>query len=107
MSVYVTVPDAQTAKRLARELLDARLVACANLWPIASLYRWEGAIHEDAEVAMLLKTRASLVPEVERALRASHPYQVPCVVAWPIVEGSAPYLAWVAEETKAEAPKGN
>lgn len=107
VSVYVTAPDAQTAKRLARELIEQRLVACANLWPISSVYRWEGAIQEDAEVAMLLKTRAALVPDLERALRASHPYQVPCIVAWPIVGGSPSYLSWVAEETKAEEPQGN
>lgn len=100
--MYVTAPNIETAKRLARELLDRRLVACANFWPIASLYRWEGAMQDDAEVAMLLKTRAAIVPELERAIRASHPYQVPCIVAWPIADGSAPYLAWVAEETKAE-----
>lgn len=99
VSVYVTAPDVETAKRLARELLDQRLVACANLWPIASLYRWEGAVHDDEEVALLLKTRASLVPDVERAIRAAHPYDVPCVVAWPIVGGSTPYLDWVAGET--------
>lgn len=99
VSVYVTAPDVETAKRLARELLDRRLVACANLWPIASLYRWEGAIQEDAEVALLLKTRAALVADVERAVRAAHRYDVPCVVAWPIVGGSAPYLDWVATET--------
>ena len=99
--MYVTAPDLATARRLARELLEARLVACVNVWPLTSLYRWGGEVREEAEFAMLLKTRRALVPDLERGLAASHPYDVPCVVAWSIVDGAAAYLAWVGEETRA------
>lgn len=99
VSVYVTCPDPETAKRIARALLDQRLVACANLLPSTSLYRWEGAVHEDAEVAMFLKTRRALLPEIEAVVRALHPHKVPCVVAFDLVGGHAPYFAWVDSET--------
>lgn len=100
VSVYVTAPDEESARRLARHAVEARLAACANVWPVSSVYRWEGAVQEEREFALLLKTRAALVPQLERAIQAAHPHQVPCVVAWPIAHGSAPYLAWVAESTK-------
>lgn len=100
MSVYVTAPDLDVAKRLARALLDARLVACANILPATSMYRWEGAVHEEPEVVMFLKTRRALFAEVEAAVRASHPHKVPCIVALDVVGGHLPYLAWVDAETR-------
>ena len=99
-SVYVTCPDEETARRIARELLERRLVACANLLPVASLYRWNGAIEEAREVAMFLKTTKARVPEVARAVAELHPYEVPCAVAFELDGGHAPYYAWVDAETK-------
>ncbi len=100
-TVYLTAPDEATAARLARKLLEARLIACANLLPqIRSWYRWEGDVQEDAEVALLCKTRADLVPELERTVATLHPYDVPCVVTWPIAGGHEPYLDWVRDETR-------
>jgi periplasmic divalent cation tolerance protein len=99
-SVFVTAPDEATAERIARELLARRLIACANILPGRSLYRWEGRIEEAAEVAMLLKTRRSLVPAVVQAVEELHPYEVPCAVAFPLSEGSAAYLAWIDAETR-------
>ena len=100
VSVYVTCPDEATAERIARDLLARRLVACANILPgVRSLYRWEGAIQDDREVAMFMKTRRALVPALEQAVRALHPYKVPCVVALALVGGGADYLEWVGKET--------
>lgn len=99
VSVYVTCPDADVAKAIARALVEANLVACANIVPVTSVYRWDGAIQEDAEVVMFLKTRRDLLPDVERAIVAQHPYEVPCIVALDIVAGAAPYLDWIAKET--------
>ena len=99
VSVYVTCPDDSTARRLARELVERRLVACANAFPVASTYRWEGRLEEASEVAMLLKTLRARVDEVLRAVEELHPYEVPCVVAFPLAAGSPAYLDWVARET--------
>lgn len=98
VSVYVTCPDRDVARRIARHLLDERLVACANLLPIESLYRWQGAIEEGAEVAMFLKTRRENVDAVVAAVREAHPYEVPCVVAFDLVGGDAGYLRWIDQE---------
>jgi periplasmic divalent cation tolerance protein len=99
VSVYVTCPDEATARRLARQAVETRLAACANVFPIASVYRWEGALQEEPEVAMLLKTRRDRVEALTAALREAHPAEVPCIVAFPLVGGHAPYLAWVAAES--------
>lgn len=107
VSVYVTCPDEATAERVARELLERRLVACANiLGGVRSLYRWEGRIQDDREVAMFLKTRRELLRDVEAAVRATHPYDTPCVVAFDLLGGSKAYFDWVAQETCA-SPAGS
>jgi periplasmic divalent cation tolerance protein len=101
VSVYVTLADRRLAARLGRALVEERLAACANVLDgLTSIYRWEGAVHSDPEAALLLKTRAALFPQVEARLRALHTYELPCIVAWPIIQGSAAYLAWVAEQTR-------
>lgn len=99
VSVYVTAPDEDTAKRIARALLEQRLVACANLVPAQSLYWWNGRIEESREVAMFLKTTRSRVVDLVRAVEEMHPDEVPCVVTSPIEGGAKPYLAWIEKES--------
>lgn len=98
-SIYVTCPDRDTARRIAGMLLERRLVACANLLPIESIYRWEGRIEEAAEVAMFLKTRRGRVDEVIAAVREAHPYDVPCVVEFELRAGNPAYFGWIDSET--------
>jgi len=100
ISVYVTAAARAEAEALGRALVEERLAACANVLDgLTSIYRWEGAVHSDPEAAVLLKTRAALLPRVEARIRELHSYDRPCVVAWPIAGGSADYLAWIAEQT--------
>ncbi|HEV8360599.1 MAG TPA: divalent-cation tolerance protein CutA [Candidatus Thermoplasmatota archaeon] len=101
-SVYVTASSMAEAEALARKALDARLAACANAWPLQSWYWWQGKVEHAEEAALLLKTRRELVPQLTALLEREHSYDVPCVVAWPIAEGSADYLAWVAREASAK-----
>jgi len=99
--VLVTTADAEEGARLGRTLVEERLAACANLvGPIRSIYRWQGAVEEAGEHLVLLKARAADVAALETRVRALHSYEVPEVVALPIVAGSAPYLAWLADSTK-------
>lgn len=98
--MYVTCPDEVTARTLARALLERRLVACANLVPVTSLYHWEGKVEEAREVAMFLKTRRALVREVIQTVESLHPYEVPCAVGFELGEGATEYLAWVQAETR-------
>lgn len=98
--VLSTVPDHGTATGIARALVEARLAACVNVVPgLTSIYRWEGAVHEDAELLLVIKTRRALFDELARALSAAHPYEVPEIVALPLAGGGAKYLAWLAEST--------
>lgn len=97
-TLYLTAADEEQAVAIAEALLARGLIACANvLPPMRSLYRWRGRTHDEGEVAMLLKTRADRVDEAIEAACEVHPYEEPCVVAWPIVAGAAPYLAWVRD----------
>lgn len=98
-SVYLTFPDLDTARALARRLLERRLIACANLLPGAlSVYRWEGEVQEEAEVVAFCKTTEARLAELVRVVEEHHPYDTPCVVVLPVEAGSLPYLAWVERE---------
>ena len=100
--VLTNLPDRAAAERLADLLVEKRLAACVNiLAPCRSVYRWNGAVQHDEEHPMLIKTSAERYPELEKALRAGHPYELPEIVAVPIERGLPAYLEWVAGETKA------
>ncbi len=99
--VLTNLPDRAAAERLADALIEKRVAACVNiLAPCRSVYRWKGALQRDEEHPVLIKTTAERYPELERALRAGHPYELPEIIAVPIERGLPAYLAWVAAETK-------
>lgn len=99
--VFVTAPDLAQARALARALVGERLAACANLVPqIESIYHWDGAICEDPEVLLILKTRAALLPALAARVKALHPYQVPEVIGLPTEGGLPAYLDWVRQQTR-------
>ena len=101
--VLVTAPNVEDAARIARVLVEERLCACANLvGPIRSIYRYEGAVHDDGEALLVLKTRAGLFSRVAARVRELHSYDVPEVIALPIVEGSEAYLRWIDQSTADE-----
>lgn len=98
--VMMTVPDQGVAERIARALLGERLIACANVVPgVTSIYRWDGEVQREAEVLVLMKTRAALVGELVDRASELHPYLVPEVLALPAAGGLAAYCAWVLAET--------
>lgn len=98
--VYTNLPDQATAVRLARGLVERRLAACVNVMSgCTSVYRWRGAVEQADEVPVLVKTRVARYGEVERAIRELHPYELPEIIAVPVVRGLPEYLEWVAEET--------
>ncbi|MDP6688908.1 MAG: divalent-cation tolerance protein CutA [Alphaproteobacteria bacterium] len=97
--LYVTCADQDEAKTIARALVDERLVACANiLGPMTSVYRWEGAVAEDEEVAMILKTRGEMTEPVTARIKALHSYDLPCVIGLPIRGGNPEFLTWLHGE---------
>jgi periplasmic divalent cation tolerance protein len=99
--IYTTFPDLDTAKRIAGDLLDKRLVACANLFPgMVAVFRWEGKAEAEGEVAAVLKTAPDRVEALRAALLAAHPYDVPAFVALPEGEATEAFGGWVVEETR-------
>ena len=98
--VITQVPDRALAGDLARILLEQRLAACVNIGaPVESIYHWRGRIETGEEIPVIIKTRASRYAEVEAAIRKLHPYELPEIVAVPVVHGLPEYLDWVSEET--------
>jgi periplasmic divalent cation tolerance protein len=101
--VMTNLADIASAQILARALVEQRLAACVNMLPgTRSIYRWNDSIEEDAEVTLLIKTTAARYAELEQAIRALHPYELPEVIAVPVSAGLPAYLAWIAQETRKE-----
>lgn len=99
--MFVTAPDLNAARRLARAALDARLAACVNLVPrIESHYWWQGQRESSAEVLMVLKTTKPRLGELEKLIHAKHPYDTPEFVVVPLVAGANKYLAWLSDCVK-------
>jgi len=100
--VYVTTPDRKSAGVVARAILRDRLAACANLFPSDSLYWWEGRIEAARETVVVFKTRSSCVDPLIRAVRRLHPYEVPCIVSYPMGPALVAYTEWIDRETRAQ-----
>ena len=97
--VYVTTPNRKESKKIARVLVDEKLAACANIFPIESIYRWKGEIAEEEEDAMIIKTRVELVDKVIEKIRGLHSYEVPEIISLRIEKGHARFLNWIEEST--------
>lgn len=103
--VMTTCPDAGSARRIARVLVERRLAACVNvLAPVWSVYRWSDAIEDATEVPILIKTGRDRYDEIEAEIRRMHPYQLPEIIAIPLAAGFSPYLAWIQSEASGELP---
>ena len=99
--VFSTFPDVETARRIARELIDDKFAACANVIPkIESIYRWQGKLEQGEETLVFFKTSAARYPAFEEKLKSLHPYEVPEIVSMPVSAGWPQYLGWVAESSR-------
>lgn len=98
--VLTNLPDAAAANALASHLVELRLAACVNiLAPCRSVYRWQDAVENAEEVPLLIKTTSERYPALEAEIRNRHPYELPEIVAVPLVRGLPAYLDWIAAET--------
>jgi periplasmic divalent cation tolerance protein len=99
--VVTNLPDRESAEKLSLLLIERHLAACVNiLAPCASVYRWQNEIQRDEEHPLLIKTVNARYAELEAAIRASHPYELPEIIAVPIAHGLPAYLQWVESETR-------
>ncbi|MGE5622580.1 MAG: divalent-cation tolerance protein CutA [Bacillota bacterium] len=103
LMVLTNVPDEAVAESIARILVEQRLAACVNVLPaVRSIYRWQGAVEQASEATLLIKTTPQHYAALEAAIKSAHPYEVPEIVALPIVAGWPAYLDWVVTETQKE-----
>jgi periplasmic divalent cation tolerance protein len=98
--VITTLPNADAAAELAKNVVGERLAACANLIPaLRSIYKWQGKVQDQNEVLVLFKTRQEHYENLKSRILELHPYEVPEVLAIPVEQGYAAYLDWLAAET--------
>ena len=99
--IYITTGSINEAKKIGRTLVEEKLVACSNIIsPIRSIYSWQGKICDDKEALMMLKTKKELFKQIIKRVEELHSYDVPEIIAIPIIDGSSKYLSWINEETK-------
>lgn len=98
---YVTTPDENVAKVLARGLIDLKLAACINIIPgITSIYKWDGQLNEDSEVMMMIKTQTKCIDDISKYIRENHPYEVAEVISVPIENGNPTYMDFITKSMK-------
>ena len=98
--ILVTAGSETEAETIAKALVAERLAACVNILnPVRSIYRWEGKVTDDRECLLIIKTQVERFAVVEEKVKALHSYQVPEIIALPVVQGSTPYLHWLAQES--------
>ena len=98
--VMTTCASEEEAGKIVKKVLDAHLIACANIVPgVNSFFRWKGKVTNEKEVMVLMKTRKKLFSELTEWIQTHHSYQVPEIIALPIIDGSTEYLDWIKEET--------
>lgn len=99
--VLSTCETPEDARRIARHLVEQRLAACVNIVPqVTSVYRWKGEIQEAAELLLVIKSSRPLLAALQRELARVHPYEIPEIVALPIIDGAHSYLAWLDSELR-------
>jgi len=102
--VLSTCGSAEDARRIAHKLVESRVAACVSIVPqVESVYRWQGAVESAAEWLLVIKSSRERFAGLREAIQAIHPYEVPEILALPVVDGAANYLAWLAESVAEDA----
>ncbi|MBI3033837.1 divalent-cation tolerance protein CutA [Candidatus Woesearchaeota archaeon] len=100
ISVYITFRDEPEARSIARHLLEKRLIACANIFPVKSMFWWQGKVTDEQEVAMLAKAPKRNFGRIKDEVRKLHSYEVPCIVSLPVEHKDEDFSKWVEGETQ-------
>jgi len=99
--VLCTFPSGDEARQIGTHLVERQYAACINILPpVESIYHWEGKVCKEQEVMALIKTTRQAFPVLSRELAAMHPYDEPEIIALPVADGSAGYLAWLADRSR-------
>lgn len=98
--VLVTVADKEAGIAIARDLIAAKLAACVNIFPISSIYLWQEQINQDQEYQLIIKTNLDKFAELSAKIKTLHTYEVPEIIALPIIAGTKSYLDWLGTSLK-------
>jgi len=98
--IISTCADMESARKIAGILIDGRLAACAQMFPVMSIYTWQSKVCEDDEIMLFIKTKAALFDEIAAAIKGNHPYDVPEIIQIPLTNGLPDYLRWIDKATK-------
>ena len=94
---YVTVPNQQEALNISKALLSEKLIACANMFPINSVFSWKSNVEEASEFAMILKSSKALEKKIIGRVKELHGYECPCILTFPVSSGNSDFLNWISE----------
>jgi periplasmic divalent cation tolerance protein len=100
VEIVTTVATEEDARRLSRELVASGVVACATWYPVRSVYRWQGELHDDPEIQIVCKTTAALAAKAEESLKGAHPYETPQILRLAVRSANETYATWVADSVK-------
>ena len=100
IQVFTTTGNRKDAEKIAKKLLENKLAACVQIFPVSSIYRWKGRIDRSREYLCIIKSKRGLYKKIEETIKEIHPYEVPEIISFPISSGSKDYLEWLAEETE-------
>lgn len=101
IQVFTTTENEEDARKIARELIEKRLAACVQrIGPIKSTYWWKDKVNEEEEWLLIIKTCDEMFGKMEEAIKGVHPYEVPEIIASPIIKGNKDYLDWIEKEVK-------
>lgn len=99
--VYITAPNKEEALKIGESVVGQRLAACANITDkMTSIYWWEGSVRKENEAVLVLKTKESLLPDLEKAVKELHSYECPCIAAIPLTHVSEDYAKWIISSVK-------
>jgi periplasmic divalent cation tolerance protein len=98
--VLVTTNSVEQAEAIAQTLVAEKLVACVNILPVTSIYAWQGEICRDAEWQLIMKTNLDKFTELEARIKSLHSYEIPEIIALPIIQGATNYLNWLGEQVQ-------
>ena len=102
VTLYGTASTEKEGRDIAKKLLSNKLIACANIFPITSIFFWDNKLQEELEVGIIMKTQDELVETVIEEFKKLHSYEVPCIVSWQIEKGNQDYLNWISNETRVD-----
>jgi len=98
--IYITCKDSEEAEKIAEHLLKERLIGCANIFPVKSIYWWKGKIEKNDEVVLLAKSKKEKFKSIELAVKKIHSYDIPLIESWDISDVNKEYLDWLEKELK-------